>query len=613
MRWPQTGRLLATFGCVLLSSTSWGQEATPTAAEALTSAPAPVVVPVSDATTAAPKPDPAPTPDLAPAIPTETSTDAATARSEAVERLKALAGSEDKGDSSASRLLREALEDRLRWLDEWDKLQALRREAEQTEKSPEREDGERKAELERVKVSLDQSIKAPNGLLPEAFQGTPEGLKPAAQAEMKEAIDATQAELKELTQQASDLVDPTRRPGGILATLRAERDKLHQICATLPARRAERATALEDAKAPEPRELARERLTSFDWEARVEEERLRVKEIQIALETREVAVCETRIALIEVRRELARHTLEAMQSRYRELVRLQQSGLEQHVAHEEGRAAREIDPIRRYQARRNAEMLALEARVLGDEQALSAGQGPSAEDQTNLADQAEKDFEHWKQLVEDGRSQALVALRLKNDYRRLPIERDALTRLELAAANAEMTRCEQELTDVELELIGDAREDRFVVEAILEAVPPERRRMVLDITKAFDERRRALLNERRAAREKLADRAQAIHRQILRRIEILDERYAFVRTNIFWVRDAEPIGHASLSGVPREFRAVARGVLRLAWTSSDRSNWSRASAPFALTFLAAIGLPWPLYRAGRLLNARVETVRRSAG
>ena len=61
---------------------------------------------------------------------------------------------------AALKKLREVLEERLRWLDEWEKAAKVRKDAEHPQLSPAREAGELKAELERTRASLDQAAKA---------------------------------------------------------------------------------------------------------------------------------------------------------------------------------------------------------------------------------------------------------------------------------------------------------------------------------------------------------------------------------------------------------------------------------------------------------------------
>jgi hypothetical protein len=162
------------------------------------------------------------------------------------------------------------------------------------------------------------------------------------------------------------------------------------------------------------------------------------------------------------------------------------------------------------------------------------------------------------------------------------------------------------LTAVELDLVNNARDERFVLDGLLENLPPARRPELLALAQEHETQHRALLLERRAALEKLADRAQAVHKQVIRRLRTLDDQYAFVRTHIFWMRDEEPIGPATLSPVPSEFRRLAHSVLRIAGETGVRANWGKITLEFALLFMTAIALPWPLHRARALLLAWLE-------
>ena len=47
-------------------------------------------------------------------------------------------------------------------------------------------------------------------------------------------------------------------------------------------------------------------------------------------------------------------------------------------------------------------------------------------------------------------------------------------------------------------------------------------------------------------------RTDETHNQILRRLHTLDDLYGFIRTHIFWVRDQEPIGLATLQQAEHE-------------------------------------------------------------
>ena len=80
----------------------------------------------------------------------------------------------------------------------------------------------------------------------------------------------------------------------------------------------------------------------------------------------------------------------------------------------------------------------------------------------------------------------------------------------------------------------------------------------------LEARHKALLNRRRNVLQKLARRAEDAHNQVLRRIETLDEQYAFIRTHIFWIRDAEPLGAATLAHARDDSIRTARALVRLA-------------------------------------------------
>ena len=115
----------------------------------------------------------------------------------------------------------------------------------------------------------------------------------------------------------------------------------------------------------------------------------------------------------------------------------------------------------------------------------------------------------------------------------------------------------------------------------------------------FDEieaKHRALLERHRMVLETLADRTEQTQEQILRRLQTLDEQYSFIRTNIFWVRDQEPIGKAIVGQAEREVVLVARSLVRLACEAFDRKLRGRVSVEFAAACVAIVGLPWPFLR-----------------
>ncbi|HEV3122208.1 MAG TPA: hypothetical protein VGY53_09905 [Isosphaeraceae bacterium] len=529
--------------------------------------------------------------------------EAADARADALAKVKELGAEPGNQQTAENKALREVLEERLRWLDEWDKATKARQEAEHPAQSPERELSQVNLELERLRVALDQSGRDPSSLLPESFRVRPERVTSSIMDEMKQAIEAAQSDFKQASSELEAFrAAQAQRPGGGISALRTERDQIHQRCTALPARRAEREAAVSAATTDEARALARERLLNFEWEARVEQLRLRAKEAQISLEEQRAALAEPQLKLREARRELGKHTLEAMEAQHRVVVEHQQRALKSAAAREEVVAEFANDPLKRYRAKQNAELLALRAQVLNDEHAAQTGPSLSLDLQRDLADRAGRDFASLKRLVEEGRASSLVALRLKNDYRRLSAERAAVARTELARAADEMTRYENALTAVELDLVNDSRDERFVLDGLLEALPANRRAEALALATEHEGKHRALLDQRRQALEKLADQAAEVHKQVQRRLQTLDEQYAFVRTHIFWMRDEEPVGLTTLGVVPRECRRIARAVYHITCECGDSVAWSQVRVEFSLFAFAAIILPWPLHRARRALS-----------
>jgi hypothetical protein len=523
--------------------------------------------------------------------------EAAEARADALAKLKALEAEPGKLPTAESKPLREAFEDRLRWLDEWEKATKARQDAEHPAQSPERELSLVKIELERLRAALDQASRDRASLLPESFRVRPDQVTSSIMDEMKQAIEAAQNELKQASSELESFrAAQAQRPGGGLSALRTERDQIQQRCTALPARRAEREAGLAAATTDDARALARERLLDFEWEARVEQERLRAKEAQIMLEEQRSALAEPQLKLREARRELAQHTIEAIEERHRVVVEHQQKALQRAAAREQVVAEITNDPLKRYRAKQNAELLALRVQVLNDEHSAQMGPSISLDVQRDLADRAGRDFASLKRLVEEGRAGALVALRLKNDYRRLSMERAAVARTELARAADEMTRYENSLTAVELDLVNDSREERFVLDGLLEVLSPERRAEALALAANHEGKHRALLDQRRRALEKLVDQAAEVHKQVQRRLQTLDEQYAYVRTHIFWMRDEEPVGPATLSIVPRECQRIARAIFHITCECGNLKEWERPRVDFALLVFATLAIPWPLKR-----------------
>jgi potassium efflux system protein len=294
-----------------------------------------------------------------------------------------------------------------------------------------------------------------------------------------------------------------------------------------------------------------------------------------------------------------------MQQRFSAAAAQQERLLQEKAAAEERMARRSDDPLERFRARRRADLLDLEAKVVKHEEMLATSPVPSLEEQSSLADHAATDFTRVKALLDDGRVSRLDAIRLNNDFRRIGPERDRLLRNEMAVAEARLQYYEDALTGVEIELLQDSLHDRFELELLKEGLPSARwadgERVLADL----ERNHRALLVRRRKVLEQLTDLTAQTLDQIGRRLAILDEEYSFIRTHIFWVRDQDPIGPGTVTQGARECQHVVKALMRLAQESANPDRWGRPSAEFVGASLAALGLPLGLVRLRRLLRVRI--------
>jgi hypothetical protein len=538
--------------------------------------------------------------------------DPAAASVEATERLKKL-GPLDKDATSSSKALRETFEERLRWLDDWDKAVKARKDAEHPETSPERQAADWKADLERVKTQLDQAAKKPERLLPSSFRNLSGQLSDSVRADMKEAIDSAKGDLKDWEGKLEKLrATQTGKPGNSLGPLRIERDKIYQRVVTLKARGDKREAAVASAKTSEARELTREQLVTFTWESRVEWERLQAQEARLALESKLSDLVDLNRQLLETHVLLARQSLDQMQACYQAASSRQERDLKQAAANEEKKAERSDDPLERFRARRMAALLDLKAHVLTNESALTTSPSPSLEEQRALADRTEADLAAVKHLLDDGRLSHLDALRLNNDFRRIGPERDRVIHKDMVAAARILTYYENALSKVEIDLVNDTRDDRLEHDDLLDRLPKWRHAEAIALFEDLDRQEVALLNRRRVALEKLAARAEQTYDQIVRRVGALDDHYGFIRTHIFWVRDEEPIWTATFAQGKREVILLGRSLFRVAIDSYDRALWGQVSPEFVIGLVLILALPWPLRRARRALSARSSETSRPA-
>ncbi len=110
---------------------------------------------------------------------------------------------------------------------------------------------------------------------------------------------------------------------------------------------------------------------------------------------------------------------------------------------------------------------------------------------------------------------------------------------------------------------------------------------------------------RQRALEKLCARASHTLVQVTRRLNILDREYGFIRTNIFWVRDQEPIGLLTVTQGAREFNVLVKGLLRLVKETTDANLWGQPSGEFLATFVGVLILPVGMVRLRRALGVMI--------
>jgi potassium efflux system protein len=509
-------------------------------------------------------------------------------------------------DHGAQKSLYKLYQERVHWLDEYDKLTLAQNRAASPESSPENQAAQAKAELKNLNEMLAQAANAPETLLPPSFLKTSGKSPRAFVPEMKDAIDATTNEMGEWKGKLEALKSGTVDRESKQKARTAERDKVFQRVTTLKAKSVEKESAVTDAQSHEHGRLARERLINYQWEVRVESLRLQVVEDQIALEVKLADARELETQVCQAHLRLTQRMLEQMRARYREASEKEERALNRAEADEKSKAQSSRDPLERFRARRMAELLALEALALKSEQALATNPSPSFEEQRTLADRADKDFARIKELLDDGRVSRLDAIRLNNDFRRIGPERERLLRNEMAVVEAQLQFFEDALTNVEIELLQNSLHDRFEQDLLRERVSPERWADGEKLLNELEHRHREILERRRVALERLTERASHTLQQVVRRLGILDQEYGFIRTVIFWVRDQEPIALGTMWIGAREFSSVIRALLQLAQESMKPNLWCRPSAEFMATSFAALVLPVLLLRLRRALASLIQ-------
>ncbi len=508
-------------------------------------------------------------------------------------------------DSIAQKAQQKLLEERLAWLEEHARLTLALKKATSPEPSPEHQAEQLKAENKQLQATLAQSTANPESLLPHSFQKRSGADAAAIVAEMKDAIDAATHELAEWKTKAEALKTAKAEREANKKKFTVERDKDFQVVTASKARTLEFEAAVIDAQNAEKARLARERLQNHQWQVRVETLRLQVIEAQIALEAKMAGVRELEAFVCYAHIHLAERELAQMRARYKMESDRQESDLARDAANEKNKAQYSDDPVERFAARRKAELLELEAQVLKFEQALATSPAPSFEEQQTLADQADRDFVRIKELLDDGRVSRLDAIRLNNEFRLIGPERDQLVRNEMATVEARLQYFEDALTNVEIELLQNSRPDRYEHDLLRERVPRSRSAEVENLLTELDRQYRLILVRRRLALLKLSERASHTLQQITRRLSILDQEYGFIRTQIFWVRDQDPLAFGTFWQGAREFNYLLKAVLHLAQEATEPNLWSRPSAEFMVVSLPVLILPVLLFKLRRTLGGLI--------
>ena len=509
-------------------------------------------------------------------------------------------------DHASSKSLQKILQDRVHLLDEHSRLTSALQEAVNPPISPEHQVEQLKSEIKQAHAMVTQADRNPATLLPSSFHKAPGKASPGFVSEMKDAIDATTHELREWRSKLETLKSGRAERESKQKERAAERDKVFKLVTSLNAQTIEYEQAVNEAQTVEDGRLAQERLVNHRWEVKAESLRLQVIEAQTALETKLAGLGELEAQLCHVHIRLAERALAQMRAHFSAESEKQESDLNRAAASEKDKARSSEDPLERFRARQTAELLELEAQVLKYEQALATNPSPSFEEQQSLADKADKDFAQIKELLDDGRVSRLDAIRLNNEFRRIAPERERLVRNELAVVEGKLRFFEDALTDVEIELFQDSLHDRLEHDLSHESVSPTRWAPAEKLLQDLEHSHRLLLVRRQKALEKLSERTSRTLQQIARRLTILDQEYGFIRTQIFWVRDQDPIALGTFWKGAQEFHYLLKAVLRLASEATKPNLWSPPTAEFMMAALAILALPVPLVKLRRALGGLIR-------
>ena len=492
-------------------------------------------------------------------------------------------------DSAMDKQLRELLQDRLGWLEEYDKATIDLKKATAPERSPEQQWPTPRSSWAGSRRSWRRRPRGRSRLLPAAFRGG-DGRRSSAHlsAEMKDALEAATNDLKEWKAKLETLRTEVANWEAQQNARRAERDKLFQRVASLKARAARARRGRRRRRRPASARLAQERLVNAEWESRVEAMRLQV--VEAADRAWRPSWRRPRAELAGLpgpgpgRGEDARADAESL-SRGRRPARTHPEGeggrRGEHGAAvgrspgavprpPHGRPAGARGPGRQERAGR--------WRPAPRRRWTSSAAWPTTPRPTSPGS---------RPLLDDGRVSRLDAIRLNNDFRRIGPERDRLLRNEMAIVETRLQYYEDALTNVEIELLQDSLHDRYELDLLRERLP------AVAMGRGRDDPGRARAEASGAAGAApggpgAADRLHGADARPGRAAAgILDEEYWFIRTHIFWVRDQEPIGLGTITQGAANCQHPGQGP------GAAGAGGGQAPAPGAAPRPSSWPRPWP--------------------
>ena len=248
--------------------------------------------------------------------------------------------------SPANKLLADMLKERLRSLDEYDKIAAELASVTNPEPNPVSQAEEAKSELRQLQKTLAEATTSPEILLPPCFRGAAAKVTSAVSTEMKDALESNAEELKEWKTRLDSTKSEAAKAATLQTTRRLDRDKLFQTVANLKARSDEYEGAVTDAQSTAARRLAEERLVNYKWETKVESLRLRLLEAQIALETKLANLRKLNMHIAYTHVLINQKTQELIQAKYKVAAETYERDLNSAAANEESKARRTDRPAR---------------------------------------------------------------------------------------------------------------------------------------------------------------------------------------------------------------------------------------------------------------------------